>query len=159
MRLPERAARFIYLNRYCFNGVYRTNRRGLFNVPRGIKTGKLPSLEEFRECSRCLNRADVLAADFFTLALKAKRGDFFYLDPPYPTTQRPTHGECGYGSFSSADLPRLIHALQIIDRKKASFVLSYAANAEACGLPSVELVDDCYPEARFGICRAQEKLP
>src|SRR5207249_4249691 len=78
----DRAARFIYLNRYCFNGVYRTNRRGQFNVPRGHSTGGIPPPQSFYRCSVALRAAALIRADFSTTLADAKAHDFVYLDPP-----------------------------------------------------------------------------
>ena len=125
MHAIERAARFLYLNRHCFNGVYRTNRQGQFNVPRGVKTGTPPSTADLLACSACLKRASLFSGDFGKLAEEATSGDFVYLDPPYPSKLRSTHGEYGYGAFADSDLPRLIEALRIIDAAGAKFILSY----------------------------------
>lgn len=60
-----RAARFIYLNRFCFNGLYRTNRAGQFNVPYGgDKSGVIPSDDSFRRCSLCLQQAELVVGSF-----------------------------------------------------------------------------------------------
>lgn len=130
MSTIERAARFLYLNRYCFNGVYRTNRQGQFNVPRGVKTGTLPSTVDLLACSECLKRATLVSGDFCKLACRAKSGDFVYLDPPYPSKVRSTYGEYGYGAFADTDLPRLIETLNIVDESGASFILSYVDTPE-----------------------------
>jgi DNA adenine methylase len=83
MSVVERAARFVYLNRFCFNGVYRTNRSGKFNVPRGVRTGSLPTIADFDAWSRILNRATLVRGDFEKCLSKVRSGDFVYLDPPY----------------------------------------------------------------------------
>jgi DNA adenine methylase len=121
----NKAARFIYLNRHCFNGVYRTNRQGAFNVPRGIRTGSMPSPKEFLACAAMLRGAVLLAGDFEGALSDVKKGDFVYLDPPYAKPGSQNLGEYGYGAFSEADLPRLFVALEAIDRKGATFLLSY----------------------------------
>jgi DNA adenine methylase len=60
-----RAARFIYLNKYCFNGIYRTNSSGIFNVPySGSRVGNLISLEDFLVISQRLKNADIVVSDF-----------------------------------------------------------------------------------------------
>ena len=80
----ERAARLIYLNKTCFNGLYRVNSRGIFNVPMG-RYHKPAILDEdgLREASRQLRGVRIMKRDFHKLPALAKRGDFIYLDPPY----------------------------------------------------------------------------
>lgn len=79
----KRAARFIYLNRTCFNGLYRVNRLGQFNVPMGSKTtiefpkGYLDSI------SAALRHAILRVSDFEAIIDEAEAGDFLYIDPPY----------------------------------------------------------------------------
>jgi DNA adenine methylase len=124
----QRAARFIYLNRTCFNGVFRTNRRGEFNVPRGTRTGSLPHEAAFYRCSFALRRADLRHSDFEQCLHDARRHDFVYLDPPYARGNRPGYGEYGYGSFGSQDIPRLIACLKNLDRVGARFLLSFTAD-------------------------------
>lgn len=79
----NRAARFIYLNRTCWNGLYRVNLKGEFNVPVGSKTNVLLGSENFEELSALLNKAELLAADFEDVIEKARSGDFIFADPPY----------------------------------------------------------------------------
>lgn len=126
----DRAARFAYLNRYCFNGVYRTNRQGNFNVPRGIKTGLPPTEAAFVRCAFALRYAELRVGDFENCLNDIKSEDFVYLDPPYASTNRPTFGEYGYGSFTGDDITRLAIALNTIDRKGGSFLLSYSTHPE-----------------------------
>jgi DNA adenine methylase len=128
--LVERAARFIYLNRFCFNGVYRTNRDGNFNVPRGTKTGQLPSYEELRECAAALKKATLVAGDFEETLSKAKANDFVYLDPPYSLATDRHRGEYGYGGFSSDDLLRMERSLAGLNERGATFLLSYRCTSE-----------------------------
>jgi len=125
-----RAARFVYLNRNCFNGVYRLNRRGRFNVPRGVKTGKLPSEIDFVRCSNALRGTRLLACDYREVIAMAVKGDFVYLDPPYIDASRRYRGEYGWGTFTSADLPELANQLQILDERQVTFLVSYASVGE-----------------------------
>lgn len=121
----DRAARFIYLNRFCFNGVYRTNRAGQFNVPRGTRTGSIPSLDELVSCSAALKHARLWACDFEKTLSVAGADDFVYLDPPYSHPSGRYRGEYGYGGFGIEDLDRLERALDHLDRRSATFILSY----------------------------------
>jgi DNA adenine methylase len=79
------AARFIYLNRTCFNGIFRVNMQGDFNVPYGRKDPPVvPTEEELREIGLALTPACIFASDFRVALEGAESGDFVYLDPPYP---------------------------------------------------------------------------
>lgn len=81
----EAAARMIYLNRTCFNGLYRVNRKGEFNVPYGrYPNPRICDEENLRAASEVLKRADILCGDFAEiLASHVQAGDFVFLDPPY----------------------------------------------------------------------------
>jgi DNA adenine methylase len=82
--LHERAARTIFLNRTGFNGLYRVNRAGNFNVPLGRYTNPLICDEKnLRACSAVLKDVHVEARDFSEVQQHARRGDFVYFDPPY----------------------------------------------------------------------------
>ena len=81
----EQAARFIYLNKTCFNGLYRVNRQGQFNVPFGrYKDPILYHLSAIQRASTILQQTELFAQDYITFLKKhARAGDFIYLDPPY----------------------------------------------------------------------------
>jgi len=120
-----RTARFVYLNRFSFNGVYRTNQLGAFNVPRGQKTGPLPTAESLTAAAKVLDNAILLCGDFEKTLDHAKRDDFVYMDPPYRLDETRMRGEYGYGAFSSSDLDRLADGLVTLDRRGVKFLLSY----------------------------------
>jgi len=123
----DAAARFIYLNRNCFNGIYRTNKSGKFNVPYGgERAGHLPSVEAFISAGRLLRRAKLVSGDFEETIADVGQRDFVYLDPPYATPNRRTFCEYHADSFSPIDFDRLRKALRRIDRKGGTFLLSYA---------------------------------
>jgi DNA adenine methylase len=126
----DRAIRFLYLNRYCFNGVYRTNKNGIFNVPRGTRTGAIPSVAVFKRCAEILQNATFVVGDFTNCISRVRAHDFVYLDPPYDNQKRNTTGEYGPDPFTPLDIPRLLSALRHIDRVGAFFLLSYASNSE-----------------------------
>ncbi len=81
----EAAARTIYLNRLCFNGLYRVNRKGMFNVPYGYyKNPRICDTEGLKNASEILNRAEIILGDYKdVLRNHAGADDFIYLDPPY----------------------------------------------------------------------------
>jgi DNA adenine methylase len=121
----SRAARFVYLNRHCFNGVYRTNKNGVFNVPRGTKAGVIPTKEHFQDFAKILRKASLQAVDFEKTLKQASVNDFVYLDPPYSNPNTRFRGEYGYGSFCDQDIQRLVTALQLADSRGAIILLSY----------------------------------
>lgn len=129
-----RAVRFLYLNRYCFNAVYRTNRRGEFNVPFGTRTGGFPTITEFHEIARALSRAELRIGDFQECLKDVQKGDFVYLDPPYATSCSRWRGEYGPNPFSEHDLRRLSTTLSHIDSVGGRFLLSYVACPEVATL-------------------------
>jgi len=80
----QKASRLIYLNRTCFNGLYRMNSNGQFNVPFGFyKNPKIVDEENLRKCSRMLQDTDIVLATFNSIDSMVKEGDFVYFDPPY----------------------------------------------------------------------------
>jgi DNA adenine methylase len=129
----DRAVRFFYLNRYCFNGLYRTNTQGRFNVPYApARSGRFPPIERFVECGRLLRRASLREVDFEELIrAEVGRADFVYLDPPYAVANRRLFRQYGPDTFGLQDIDRLGSILQHIDSVGARFVLSYADSVEA----------------------------
>jgi DNA adenine methylase len=83
-----RAARFIYLNKTCYNGVYRVNLKGTFNVPFGNRRAKIYDEENLRQVSHALKNVQLLAQSYETTLHQAKPRDFVYLDPPYHGSSR-----------------------------------------------------------------------
>jgi DNA adenine methylase len=123
----ERAARFFFLNRHCFNGVYRVNRRGDFNVPMGKKLPPFPDFEAVRYASSLLASADLRASDFEPVLSECGEGDFLYVDPPYSTSSR-HRGEYGARMFDDADLSRLCTSLKSAVRRGARVALSFPSS-------------------------------
>ena len=124
----EQAVRFLYLNRNCYNGVYRTNSKGQFNVPMGRKTGALPSADAFEQASRIMREARFVACDYKSVLALASKGDFVYLDPPYTSSRY--RGEYGPGAFSAQLEPELLSCLADLDARKINFMLSYTVSDE-----------------------------
>ena len=130
-RIKERhsAHQFIYLNRTCFNGVYRENNSGDFNVPVGRrKKIAFPAEAYFKECAKNLKNFELNDCDFAETLKKAKKGDFIYLDPPY--VDRPyesgsykTFRKYNAKEFSIEDLERMIEMVNKL-KSKCSILIS-----------------------------------
>jgi DNA adenine methylase len=130
----EQAARFIYLNRYCFNGLYRTNRQGEFNVPYAHPKSRSRSgidEETMIAAAKILRRATLVNSDFEVTLGYAQPGDFVYLDPPYVVAKRRIFADYGSNSFQASDLARLEKALVQLNTQDVKFVITYADSSEA----------------------------
>lgn len=128
----DAAAGFIFLNRFCFNGLYRTNAAGRFNVPYGSsRTGRLPTAEELRSVAKQLHSSTIQRADFSDTLAQTRPGDFVYLDPPYAVGNRRVFRQYNSSSFGLEDLQRLADHLVSMDSRGVKFLLSYAFCSEA----------------------------
>lgn len=122
----ERAARLIFLNKTCFNGLYRVNRKGQFNVPFGrYENPKICDEVNLRAAERALCNAKINTANFEAVASLAKKGDFVYLDPPYQPLST-TSSFTGYtrNSFGEADQIRLANMFKKLTDKGCYAMLS-----------------------------------
>jgi len=126
----ERAARTIFLNHTCYNGLYRLNRRGQFNVPYG-KWRRPPRVFDeanLRACHRALQCAELRQEDFAACLDWAQAGDFVYLDPPYDPLS-PTSSFTTYTGtpFTEADQRRLADLFRALDSKGCAVMLTNSA--------------------------------
>lgn len=129
---PARAARFIYLNRFCFNGLYRTNLLGQFNVPySGVGCGSVPDDAAFEKCSRRLRTVRFVNGDFEKVLVQADKGDLVYMDPPFAVRARRVFREYGPSTFTHEDIARLRKWMERLNAKGISFIVSYAESEEA----------------------------
>ncbi len=122
----QRAARTICLNRTGFNGLYRVNRSGNFNVPFGRYTNPtICDAANLRLCSRALSRTQLVVADFGELPASARRGDFVYFDPPY-VPRSATAGFTDYnpGGFGLPDQVRLSETFAALAERGVRVMLS-----------------------------------
>lgn len=126
----ERAAQFLYLNRNCFNGIYRVNASGAFNVPwGGDKVGKPLTEQELIAASLTLRRADLLCDDFEKVVKHdLDERTFVYLDPPYARDEERVFREYDQKSFATQDWSRLLTTLEKIHEAGACFLMSYAGD-------------------------------
>jgi DNA adenine methylase len=131
----EQAARFIYLNRFCFNGLYRTNLRGEFNVPYGgEKSGDIPTLAHLSDCGRLLRRARLVGGSFERTLELVRVGDFVYMDPPFSVAGRRVFKEYNAAVFSDSDVRLLRRWMERLASEGISFLVSYAESDEAAFL-------------------------
>jgi DNA adenine methylase len=127
-----RAARFIYLNRCCFNGLYRTNREGRFNVPYGgNRSGRIPTAETLRAAAKALKKARLISGDFTKSLKHVQRGDFVYIDPPFSITSHRMFNEYDASTFDAIQLEQLRDEMEKLARRKIKFLVSYADSDEA----------------------------
>jgi DNA adenine methylase len=142
----SRSIRFIYLNRYCLNGLYRTDRNGHFNVPFSQgRAGQLPSAVELLRTAAMLRHLELLCGDFEKIVTERVRPDDLF------TWIHLTHSPAvvfsssiGERSVGLQDLPRLRQMLCTLEERGAFFVLSYAS----CD----EILEQCQG---WTICRVQ----
>lgn len=123
---PARAARLIYLNKTCFNGLYRVNRKGLFNVPFGdYKNPTICDEDTLRAAAKALSSVQVLDFDFEETVRAAERGDAVYFDPPYAPVSK-TANFTGYakGGFGVEHQERLRHVAEKLIARGIHVLLS-----------------------------------
>lgn len=127
-RTPHtKAARFIYLNRTCWNGLYRVNLKGKFNVPLGTKTSVVLESDDFEVISLLLRNADLRDSDFENIIDLAGPGDFVFVDPPY-TVKHNLNGFIKYNEtlFTWNDQIRLRDAVVQAKERGATVLLTNA---------------------------------
>ncbi|MBN1652901.1 MAG: DNA adenine methylase [Deltaproteobacteria bacterium] len=122
----ERTAMFIYLNKTCFNGLHRVNRKGEFNVPAGrYDKPRIFDSDALRAASRQLAAAELRSESFENLLSSAKPGDFVYFDPPYePLSDTANFTSYTQSGFSREDQIRLRDVFVALDRRKCKLMLS-----------------------------------
>ena len=132
----EAAILFVYLNRNCFNGLWRTNQRGKFNVPYGgVEMGQTPPLSLFLKCSASLKGVNIRHQDYRKTLEGLGREHFIYADPPYFTSNERTFVEYGAKSFGYEDLADLVRLLVSAGERGAKVALTYSGAMEVPGIP------------------------
>jgi DNA adenine methylase len=122
----ENSAIFIFLNRTCFNGLYRVNSKGLFNVPFGKYTNPLICDEQtLLEDSKLLQKVEILNGDFSQTLDYLNNKTLFYLDPPYrPLTITSSFTSYSSERFDDNEQKRLCEFCNLINNNKQKFILS-----------------------------------
>ena len=122
----QRAARLIYLNKTCFNGLYRVNGKGQFNVPFGsYKSPRFCDEKNLRACSAALQNVDTVHQPFQNVLKTARKGDFIYFDPPYhPLSSTANFTSYTKNSFSGADQENLAEVVAQLHKRGCLIMLS-----------------------------------
>ncbi len=121
-----RAARLIYLNRTCFNGLFRENSRGEFNVPMGRYTNPtICDAENLRAVSEALRQTRLETRPFDAVVDEAAPGDLVYFDPPYdPVSRTASFTQYDRNGFGEAEQRRLAEVFRVLDAKGVRVILS-----------------------------------
>ena len=135
----QRASRFVYLNKTCYNGLYRVNSKGQFNAPFGRYTSPtILDANNLRACHAALQKAVIGVADFHTVRRRIRANDFVYFDPPYAplsaTSKFTSYTKTGFDVDMQYALRDLCRAL---DKRSVRFMLSNS---------SAPLILDLYSE-------------
>ncbi|MCL4143306.1 UNVERIFIED_CONTAM: hypothetical protein GTU68_053649 [Idotea baltica] len=135
----KRSSRFIYLNRTCFNGLYRVNSKGQFNVPIGrYKNPNICNVSNLRQVSATLKDTDIINCSFTGIKESVGKNDFVYLDPPYaPLSATANFTSYTKEPFDNSMQIKLRDFCNELDSKGAYFLLSNS---------SAPLVYDLYKE-------------
>lgn len=124
----ERASRLLFLNKTCYNGLYRVNRRGKFNVPFGsYKKPRICDENNLRAASSALqsSSAELVVADYEEAIKNAEEGDYVYFDPPYhPISSTANFTAYTDSGFTLADQRRLAQVFDKLDNRRCQIVLS-----------------------------------
>lgn len=152
----DRAAKFLYLNRTCWNGLYRVNNLGEFNVPIGSKSSVIYDTDDFEGWSNALKTVEIRAMDFEQAIDKANDGDLIFADPPY-TVRHNHNGFLQYNQkiFSWDDQVRLRDSLKRARARGAHFILTNANHQSVRELYS-EFTNTIEVERRSGIAASNK---
>ncbi len=147
-QVPEepvaRAARIIYLNKTCFNGLFRENSKGEFNVPMGSYTDPIICDEEnLRACSSALKAVDIACRHFSEVLNLARPGDFVYFDPPYhPLSATSSFTAYDKGGFAEKDQRELAAIFTELTERGVKGLLSNSMTP---------FITELYSDSRFRI--------
>jgi DNA adenine methylase len=134
----RRTARMIYLNRTCFNGLYRVNQAGFFNVPFGrYKNPTICDEENLRAVSRALHNTNIQCIDFEQAVKTAQKGDFVYFDPPYqPLSATSNFTDYTAEGFGAEEQKKLAQVFQDLHKRDCLVLESNSSSQFIIGLYS-----------------------
>lgn len=146
----QRASRFVYLNKTCFNGLYRVNSKGQFNVPIGsYKNPSIVNEEELREISSLLKGVDIKVMNFEEIAEHAGKNDFVYFDPPYYPLNKGSFTTYTKGNFLEKEQESLAKVFEILDKKGCKILLSNS---------NTDFVKNLYKNYNINLVRANRMI-
>jgi len=147
----SRAARFIYLNKTCFNGLYRVNSKGEFNVPMGdYKNPSIVQEKELREVSKLLKNVRIKKSSFENVLTWAKKGDFVYFDPPYyPLTNRKSFTTYTKENFLEKEQQELARIFRLLDKRGCQLMLSNS---------DTEFIKNLYKDYTISVVKARRMI-
>ncbi len=130
----EKVSRLLFMNRTCFNGLYRVNSKGKFNVPLGrYSNPNIVQEENLRSVNQFLNHNKIIikCQDFSSTVEKVKKGDFVYFDPPYqPVSKTANFTSYTNGNFNFDDLKRLAKVSNQLAKKGVNVLLSNSSSKQ-----------------------------
>lgn len=151
----SQAALFIFLNRTCFNGLYRVNKNNNYNVPMGsYKKPTICDKQNIIAVSNALQKVEILCGDYETTLDKASSNSFFYFDPPYkPLSETSSFNSYAKGEFNDNEQIRLRNFCSKIEKQGHKWMLS---NSDVKGKnPDDNFFDEIYSD--FSIVRVKAK--
>jgi DNA adenine methylase len=150
MSAVERAGRFIFLNKTGFNGLYRVNSKGQFNVPFGrYSNPTIVDTDNLRRCSECLRNVDIRLSSYLAIENEVQEGDLVYFDPPYvPLSTTSSFTSYTKDGFRFDDQIALRDLIQRLANKGAFILLSNSAS------PFVEALYEGFTIERVSATRA-----
>jgi DNA adenine methylase len=138
----EKVSRLLFLNRTCFNGLYRVNSKGKFNVPLGrYSNPNIVQKENLESVNQFLNQNKIIikCQDFSSTIERAKKGDFVYFDPPYqPVSKTANFTSYTNGNFGLNDLKRLATISNELAKKGVNVLLSNSSSKQVRDLFSAK---------------------
>jgi DNA adenine methylase len=156
----EKAARLIFLNKTCYNGLYRVNQKSEFNVPFGrYENPRICDEENLKKVNRILNRtnAKLLTADYQNATNDASNGDFIYFDPPYqPVSSTANFTSYTHSGFSLDEQKRLGIWFKELDRRGCTVLLSNSDTTEVRDIHS-EYNIETVPAVRAISCKGNKR--
>jgi DNA adenine methylase len=147
----DRAARIMYLNKTCFNGLYRVNSKGKFNAPFGrYNNPRICDSKNLQAVNKSLENTELINGDFTAVLEYAAKNDFVYFDPPYQPISK-TSSFTGYtkNSFNEKDQVRLAEVFKKLDKRGCKLMLS---NSDA------DFIRELYKGYRIEVVKAKRMI-